>query len=262
MPFPQREYFTLEQAARRWSVPVEDVRQAIVTGKLTASVWLPPTYAYTITEISESEARRSATQPLEGYVCIAPEACRILFSRGTVARRKFPCRQKSRYYLIVEHLEKATLYRDDLVLLERDLMEFEKLHNLAAQSQCKVISVHKISVKPDQPQQHTHSLIQENDYRYVRTPEHEYSFGDVQAAIVRQICEASFTDNPWRNGKTMLGKAGSTSLIMRDVFRHQPHWKELIHSNKRGYYRLNPTCSPTSALPEPQVSPKQETAMA
>jgi hypothetical protein len=223
MPFPQREYFTLEQAAKRWSVPIDDVQQAIVTGKLTASVWLQPTYAYTVTEISENEARRSSTEPLEGYVCIATESCRILFSRGTVARRKFPCRQKNSYYLIVEHLEKAILYRGDLVLLERDLLEFEKSHNLAAQSECKVISVHKISTKPDQPQPHTQNLIQENDYRHVRTSDHEYNFGDVQASIVRQICEASLTDNPWENGKTMLGHAGSASLIMRDVFRHQPY---------------------------------------
>lgn len=69
---------------------------------------------------------------------------------------------------------------------------------------------------------------------------HRFNFGDIQANIVRQLLTASNTDNPWVHGKTLLAKAGSESMVMRDAFRHQPHWKELIVSGGRGYCRLSP----------------------
>lgn len=51
--------------------------------------------------------------------------------------------------------------------------------------------------------------------------------------------EASETDKPWLNGKTILGRAGSACTRMRDLFKSQPGWRRLIDSNGRGMYRLN-----------------------
>lgn len=60
MPFPEREYYSLEHLTRRWAVTLEEVQHAIATGKLIASAWLQPTFAYTVTEYLPDEARRSA----------------------------------------------------------------------------------------------------------------------------------------------------------------------------------------------------------
>ncbi len=240
---PEREYHLLEQAAQRWAVTLEEVQHAIATGQLAASAWLQPTFAYTVTEISPDEAKRSAPQRLEGYVRVAPESCRILFSRGIVGRRKFPTREENCFYMIVEHLEKAELHLNDLVILNEDLRQFEKLRNLATQKPCKIVSVHKIrtTAQAALPRQ---AFSQQNDCRVVAWNGRQFNFGDMQANIVRQLLTASATDNPWVHGKTLLANAGSVSMVMRDAFRHQPHWKELIVSGGRGYYRLSPMASP------------------
>ena len=251
MPFPEREYYTLEQAAGRWAATLEEVQHAIVAGKLHASVWLSPTYAYTITEHSPDNATRLPAQQLEGYVRAAPESCRIIFSRGSVMRRKFLTCQAESHYLIVEHLDKVEMRNEDLVILSEDMRSFEKAHNLAASQPCKVISVHKI--KRDTPPQAHPMFNQQNEYRLVRLNGYQFTFGEIQAAIIRQLHEASTSENSWIHGKTLLANAGSASMIMRDAFRHQAHWKELIHSNGRGYYRLSPICSPMPALSESQV---------
>ena len=84
------------------------------------------------------------------------------------------------------------------------------------------------------------------------------NFGEIQAAIVRHPYKASATDNPWVHGKTLLANAGSVSMVMRDAFRHQPHWKELIVSGGRGYYRLSPMASPIRVLSGTHASPYQK----
>lgn len=100
-PVPPLAYFLVCVSA----VIMRPVTAQRSTGKLIASVWLQPTYAYKIIETPEGEARRFPPQPLEGYVCVAPESCRILFSRGSVGRRKFPTRDEDCYHMIVEHLD-------------------------------------------------------------------------------------------------------------------------------------------------------------
>ena len=239
MAFPGQEYCTLNQAAKRWGVEIHEVQQAVVTGKLVVSVWLQPTYAYTITEMTPDTACCSSPHALEGYVPVAPESCRVIFSRGVVQRRKFPSRKQKAHYLIVEHLEKAELHRDDLVILNEDVERFEREYNLKPRKPCRVVSVHKLGATKNSKQQVL--LSQQNDYRLVIITGYEFHFGQIQASIVKQLHEASMTENPWVYGKTLLLNAGSNSMVMRDAFRHQPHWKQLIHSNGKGHYRLSPT---------------------
>jgi hypothetical protein len=256
MPFPEREFYTLDQAARRWAATLEEVQHAIVAGKLHASAWVPSTFAYTITENSADSATRSPAQPLEGYVRLMPESCRIIFSRGAVERRKFQTNQPNIYLQIVESLNKIEFRGADLVILNDDLRQFEHEYHLVASKPCKVISVHKINAKSSARTQALFSY--QNGFRFVRLDGLQFTFGEIQAAIIRQLYEASATDNPWVHGKTLLSNAGSNSMIMRDVFRHQPKWKELIHTNGRGFYRLSPMCSPIPAPPEPYLSHTQQ----
>jgi hypothetical protein len=142
------------------------------------------------------------------------------------------------------------------VILHEDLRQFEKLHNLAAQNPCKIISVHKIKTTASSTVHKPFS--QQNDCRVVALNGYRFNFGDIQAAIIRQLLAASNTDNPWVHGKTLLANAGSTSMVMRDAFRHQQNWKELIAGDGRGYYRLSPTCSPMQALSDTHASPYQK----
>ena len=65
-----------------------------------------------------------------------------------------------------------------------------------------------------------------------------YHFGKVQAKVIKQLYEASFTDAPWLVGKVLLYNAGSGSSCMRDLFKSQAHLQQLIESDQRGSYRL------------------------
>jgi hypothetical protein len=78
-------------------------------------------------------------------------------------------------------------------------------------------------------------------YHEVRARGRLFRLGSVQAQVVRVLHEAALAGEPWQNGKAILSAAGSKSLRMSDVFKSQPHWRELIESNGRGAYRLAPS---------------------
>lgn len=70
-----------------------------------------------------------------------------------------------------------------------------------------------------------------------------YHFGKIQAKVIKQLYEASFTDSPWLFGKELLYNVNSHSICLRDLFKSQPYWQQLIESDKRGNYRLKLTDS-------------------
>lgn len=65
-----------------------------------------------------------------------------------------------------------------------------------------------------------------------------YHLGIMQAKVIKQLYYASLTDSPWIFGKELLYKAGSESIRMRDLFKSQSGWKEIIESDHKGNYRL------------------------
>lgn len=77
------------------------------------------------------------------------------------------------------------------------------------------------------------------DYTVVCIGTTEFRFVGLQAAVVRQLHQASLTDNPWRNGKILLHRAGAATRSIGDLFRRhtEPSWRLLI-DDRRGMYRL------------------------
>lgn len=61
----------------------------------------------------------------------------------------------------------------------------------------------------------------------------------MQARIIEQLHDAARSRQPWIHGKTLIYESGSQALRVRDIFKHQRKWRELIKSDDRGYYRLN-----------------------
>ena len=76
------------------------------------------------------------------------------------------------------------------------------------------------------------------DYQQIRCGARQFRLGPIQAQVVRALHAAASGGQAWQSGKTILSAAGSKSLKMSDVFKSQPHWRELIESNGRGSYRL------------------------
>lgn len=82
------------------------------------------------------------------------------------------------------------------------------------------------------------SFTHDATYEHVEYCGRHFRFGRIQANIVRQLHEASETAMPWRRGEELLELAESGCYRLVDVFKSKPHWRELIHSDNRGAYRL------------------------
>jgi hypothetical protein len=76
-------------------------------------------------------------------------------------------------------------------------------------------------------------------YRIVRINDRDYRFGETQARVLRLLSEAAYKGEPWQNGKHLLRLAGSQSFSLSNLFKRHSVWRELVLSNKRGFYRLN-----------------------
>jgi len=82
------------------------------------------------------------------------------------------------------------------------------------------------------------SFQQYNNFAKVFAHGRLYHFGTIQAKVIEQLYAASVTSFPWLCGKELLHKAGSRYLILRDLFKSQNNWQQLIESDRRGSYRL------------------------
>ncbi len=78
-----------------------------------------------------------------------------------------------------------------------------------------------------------------NNYQKIICNGIEFSFGEIQAQVIRQLYYASKTNNPWVNGKILLKNAGSDTERFHSIFRRHPKWRKLIYSDKKGNYCLN-----------------------
>jgi hypothetical protein len=58
--------------------------------------------------------------------------------------------------------------------------------------------------------------------------------------IVKQLFQASTRNNAKIHFKILLETSGAQSMAIRDVFKSQPDWKQLICHDNRGYYWLHP----------------------
>jgi hypothetical protein len=81
------------------------------------------------------------------------------------------------------------------------------------------------------------SIVANRDYSVVVLGKVEFKFGQLQAAVVRALHEASRTDDPWRNGKALLAEIRAQTRSLGDLFRRHQNWHLLIE-NYMGKYRL------------------------
>ena len=88
--------------------------------------------------------------------------------------------------------------------------------------------------------QNIHSCVfkEYNDFAKVICHGRLYHFGLLQSKIIKQLYCASFSSSPWLFGQNMLENASAHSATIRDLFKSQKNWREIIESDNKGYYRL------------------------
>lgn len=218
----------------------------VESGLLRACIWLPLRFV----ERGVIKNRKfifESHEMTEGFVGVRPEDCRRICSSGRARLRSFTSVGEEGHILRLtyEPPQPAISVRmHDLVVLKQDRDKFEKSYDI---SETNVRDLYL-----DRAQS---GFISVQDYRYMKLNDREYHLGDIQARIIELLHDASQSQKPWVHSKTLLFESGSHADRIRDAFRTQKHWQELIISNKRGYYRLNvPIEQPASSS---QSDPEQ-----
>lgn len=158
---------------------------------------------------------------------VRPEDCRSIFSQGNSKLRRFLSITKEGHVLrLADEPPQPTISVriSDLIVLQEDCEKFQAAWELG---HCT-----------DKPNMAV-DLICSNDYRHVIIDGLEFHLGDMQARVIQLLHDAARSRNPWIHIKTLVYECQSNAGRMRDIFKHQPHWRKLMASNGRGYYRLN-----------------------
>lgn len=251
MAFPAKEYNRLQSLQKIWDVSQEDMWYVIESGLLRACIWLPLRFV----ERGVIKNRKfifESHEMTEGFVGVRPEDCRRICSTGRARLRSFTSVGEDGHIMRLTYeppQPSLSVRMHDLVVLEEDRYKFEKSYDI---SETNVRELH--------PDRVPTAFIAAQDYRYVKLNNREYHLGDIQARIVELLYDASQSHKPWVHSKTLLFDSGSNADRIRDAFRTQKHWEELIISNKRGYYRLNVPIEKVEASihSDPAESPVQQ----
>lgn len=67
----------------------------------------------------------------------------------------------------------------------------------------------------------------------------EYTFGPMQAKVIKQLWQARENGTPWVYGKHLLRVAGSSSDRIQNLFSGNSNWRKLIVTDNKGRYKLN-----------------------
>jgi hypothetical protein len=127
----------------------------------------------------------------------------------------------------------------DLLVTNDHRAEFEKTYKVTVEEHLPLFEEEKHSrTYIKKSANGTRYLKQKNQYRHVITPDNNFHLGPIQAKIVEHLHIAHQDGDQWIYGKVLLNEVGSQCHRMRDVFKSQPYWRDLIESDGKGHYRL------------------------
>jgi hypothetical protein len=180
----------------------------------------------------------------EGYVGLKPCDCRKIFRCGKYKIVNFiDLDQEGFEIALTPHSRDALIHLKEIVVSKAERSRFEKQHGLhvskSSQKPCRAQMIGKIDHHGLPPVGAGKSDL----YINTRNQECYYKgeliqFGPIQSNIIQQLAEAHSSATPWLDGKRLLHNAGSQGMRMRDLFKTQPLWQEVVQSNKRGKYRI------------------------
>lgn len=229
MGFPDRQYYSLQSLCTRWGAELEDLRYSIEHSELFTCCWLDLREVMRFIPAKENCSITCNYVKFEGYVGLKPQDCRKVFRCGKYTLTNFLDIENSGFEIaIISQNRDAIISVNDLAVKKEEVIRFENTYGI-----CCVAETDSKVIKFDPKKLYVnHSRA---EYFYHGTP---LNLGAVQANIIAQLAAAKSSGNPWIHGKILLGNSGSQSMRMRDVFRTNKNWYELIEANKRGYYRI------------------------
>lgn len=233
MSLPPKEYFGLEEVEERWGMPRRDLVYYAENGHIKISARVVGVLLETGIFEAEPDGRwfkiPETRELFSGLLALCDRDLAAVLRHGATRVERFGA-ESGRYLDVCEAEGGIEVRLDNLVVTREERDRFEREHQLLGEEG---------SILPDMPDGDAGSFAQRNDYTEVTLGGRTYRLGTCQAAVVRVLHEASLTDSPWLAGKLILNWAGSGGTRMRDLFKKQPGWRDLIASDGRGMYRLN-----------------------
>ena len=233
-----RTSYTINEIAGMRSISEQAVLDDIYHGQLKAHVWLP------IMVVEEMKRQKIENQILycrtektyEGYVLVYPKDVRNIMRSSRAAIRIFPGKHEDEEIIIRHGSPDYWFKRNDIVILDESLSHLKLKQN---RGDIRVTAMARLAdIIPDL--QRKARPAHDPNFNNVVFNGQEFAFGLVQADILKQLYKAASAGDPKVHFKRLFVEAGSQSMRMRDVFKSQPDWKELICHDSRGYYWLHP----------------------
>jgi hypothetical protein len=251
MRLPPKSYFHLTEVAERWQASMADLACYAFDGLLEISVmaigtrvevgWFEAT-DNGVHRFPEDEKVLHGPQPV-----IASDLWPVLRGGRTQITRFKPSSPNG-YCVLAQDGHPIAITLGDLLVTRPERDRFEAKHGLAEAFDQKAPDA---QIEP--------AFLERNNYAEVVLNGELFRLGFLQAAVVRELHQASQTDNPWRLGKTLLQNAKSQTFRMVDLFKTKSNWRTLIASDGRGFYRLN---LPNQAVPRPSHRAYRRTSYA
>lgn len=225
MAFPDKMYFSLNEVSKRWNRKIKDVEYCIENGLLNAYIKV-----CSVKLASLSSKATSTDYEFTGCKCLIPEDCHILFRHNKKIINEF----LSQDYYNRERLispEQIIISRIDLMIFRSDLIAFEQKYNLGFY-QDELPLWDNALVEP------ATNIAIRNDCDIIYIGKNFYTFGPIQAKIIRELYKAAQTDNPWILGKNLLVDSGARTIHLKDLFKSHPILSRIKYRSK-GYYSLS-----------------------
>lgn len=224
MTFPSKEYFSITEVASRWHRKVKDVEYCIENGLLNAHIKVCAVKLSPVANNNENNICK-----FTGCVKVLPEDCHIMFRhyKRTISELLSTTESKRMRLVQPEHI---IITKVDLLIFLKDLQDFEQKYKLS----CIQTELPLWDNSNPEP---INNLTTHNDNDMLMIGHDVYTFGPLQAKIIKELYKAASTNNPWVLGKNLLMDSGARTQHLRDLFRSHPILSRIKYRSK-GYYCL------------------------
>lgn len=249
---PYRKEYKLKEAADHCLISISDIQDIAVQGEISLHVWLPLMMIEKSSRIKDGNRILLETQEYahEGYLPLYPSDVRKLIKYKTVNIRCFPCPKDNDCKIFLKTgTPDVEVFNKDIRVLKDDLIRLQEYVGVRSNEKAKVKVIGRIDdlvskknkalIDQRRGKAKTEKTTHDELFQSIRFKGIDFSFGMVQADIIKQLYNAYYDSHPRIHFKTLIKNANSKSEYMRDVYRTQEHWKQLILTDGKGYYWLH-----------------------
>ncbi len=255
----ERTAYTIQEVADRCYITRYDVKDFALQNRISTYVWIPLTMVEESQEVTIENRILTETieRTYEGYIPLYASDIRKLLKYQKVNIRYFPGNDPGTKIHLKPGTPDVEVFKKDIVILSEDLEKLQAYLGVNVKKSTKGVKLGQLkqfmrdnnlgiadvaniaSTVPTTSTKREKPTSYDELYQSVYFKGEHYSFGGVQASIIKQLHEAAMKGHERVHFKILIENSGSQSMYMRDVFKSKPNWQKLILSDKRGYYWLH-----------------------